>query len=189
MENGLGHRLGQRAFTEYGCFYCHSQEVRDPQYGPDMDRGWGPRRTVARDYIYEEVPLLGSTRIGPDFANYGWLADAKDAAGNVIKVPQWRNEPETDPKRPLVRNEAWIYQHLYNPRTLVGDSVCPPMPNLFELADMGSTPSANAVAVIGNRQLVPTTEARHIASYLLSLNRTHELKEAPIMIKPKEAKK
>lgn len=188
METELGRRTGERAFAEYGCFYCHSQQIRDKQYGPDVDRGWGPRRTVARDYIYESVPLLGATRIGPDFANYGWLGEEKDAAGNPVKVHLWRNEPESDPKKP-VRNEAWVYKHLYNPRTIVLDSNCPPMPGLFELADIGAAPSPDAVEVIGNRQLVPTAEARYIASYLLSLNRTHELKEAPITMKKKEAKK
>src|SRR5262245_14288734 len=63
MEGGLGQRLGQRIYMDQGCFYCHSQQVRDPQYGPDVERGWGPRRTVARDYIFEEVPLLGSSRL------------------------------------------------------------------------------------------------------------------------------
>lgn len=189
MEGGEGTRLGQRAYMEHGCFYCHSQQVRDFQYGPDMERGWGSRRTVARDYLYEEVPLLGSTRLGPDFANYGWLGEGKDAAGNPVKVHMWRNEPTDDPKKPLVRNEAWIYQHLFNPRILNSDSNCPPMPHLFELADTGAAPSPNAVGTIGNRQIIPIADARYLAAYLLSLNRTHDLNEAPTMIKPKEAKK
>jgi hypothetical protein len=36
---------------------------------------------------------------------------------------------------------------------------------------------------------VPTHEAEKLAAYLLSLDRSHELKEAPTVIKPKEAKK
>ncbi len=189
MEGGLGTRLGQSVYMQNGCYYCHSQQIRDPQYGPDMDRGWGSRRTVARDYIYEDVPLLGSTRMGPDFANYGWLGEAKDATGNPVKVRMWRNEPEGDSHRPSVRDEAWIYRHLYNPRTYVNDSFCPPMQHLFETVDVGAAPSPEAVEVIGNKQVVPTAEARYLANYLLSLNRTHDLKEAPTMIKPKEAKK
>ncbi len=189
MEGGLGQRLGQRVYMDNGCFYCHSQQVRDKQYGPDMARGWGPRRTVARDYIFEEVPLLGSMRIGPDFANYGWFRKVPDANGVETKVGMWRNEPENDTKKPVARNAAWIYKHLYNPVAIWNVSVCPPMPHLFDLADMGATPSPNAVAVIGNKQLVPNADARNLASYLLSLNRTPELKESPIVIKPKEAKK
>ena len=37
------------------------------------------RRTVARDYIFDNPPLLGSSRIGPDLANVG--------------SAKWRNEP------------------------------------------------------------------------------------------------
>jgi len=106
------HFAGREVYVSYGCFYCHSQQVRDPQYGPDMERGWGVRRTVARDYIHEDVPLIGSMRLGPDFANYG--------------SPTWRNEPENDSKKPAQRNEQWIYRHLFNPRTFVLDSKCPP---------------------------------------------------------------
>ena len=175
LENALGHRVGQGVFVENGCFYCHSQQVRDPQYGPDMERGWGPRRTVARDYIYEDVPLLGSSRLGPDFANYG--------------SGIWRNEPAGDTKAPAVRDAAWIYKHLYAPRTIVPNSNCPPHPFLFERKEVGEHPSPDAVAVDGNHQLVPTADARNLAKYLLSLNRSHELKEAPTIIKPKEAKK
>ena len=60
-----GH-IGRAVYVANGCIYCHTQEVRDPQYGPDLERGWGVRRTVARDYLFEDVPLLGSSRIGPD---------------------------------------------------------------------------------------------------------------------------
>ncbi len=37
--------------------------------------------------------------------------------------------------------------------------------------------------------MVPTIEAEKLAQYLLSLDHSHELKEAPTVIKPKEAKK
>lgn len=188
IEGGLGQRLGQRVYMDNGCFYCHTQQIRDPQYGPDAERGWGLRRTVARDYIYEAVPLLGSLRLGPDFANYGWTGTA--TVNNVeTKVPLWRNEPELDIKKPAVRDANWIYKHLYYPRTIVNNSSCPPMPGLFEWADMAAKPSPAAVKTEGNRQLVPTAEARNLALYLLSLNRSHPLKEAPVLITPKEAKK
>ena len=31
--------IGRDVYVSEGCFYCHSQQVRDPQYGPDMERG------------------------------------------------------------------------------------------------------------------------------------------------------
>jgi cytochrome c oxidase cbb3-type subunit 2 len=166
---------GEAVYVEYGCFYCHTQQVRDPQYGPDMERGWGVRRTVARDYIHETVPLLGSTRLGPDFANYG--------------SPTWRNEHENDLKKPAKRDAQWIYRHLFNPKTLISDSKCPPYRSLFERKLIGEKPSPNAAASDGTFEFIPTLEAEHLAKYLLSQDRSHEVKEAPIVIKPKEVAK
>ena len=169
------HLAGEAVYVEQGCFYCHTQQVRDPQYGPDMERGWGVRRTVARDYIHENVPLLGSMRLGPDFANFG--------------SPTWRNEHENDAKKPAWRDAQWIYRHLYNPRTLFSDSKCQPYRSLFEPKLIGEKPSPNAVASDGKYEFVPTREAEHLVQYLLALDRSHELKEAPTVIKPKEAAK
>ena len=169
------HFAGRDVYVSQGCFYCHSQQVRDPQYGPDMERGWGVRRTVARDYIHEDAPLLGSLRLGPDFANYG--------------SPTWRNEHENDSKKPAQRNEQWVYRHLFNPRIFVTDSKCPPYRFLFDRKRIGEKPSPNAAAADGDFEYVPTLEAENLAHYLLSLDRSHELKEAPIVIKPKEAAK
>ena len=167
--------LGRATYIANGCFYCHTQQVRDPQYGPDLERGWGVRRTVARDYMFEDVPLLGSSRIGPDFANYG--------SGT------WRNEPKDDPKKPEVRNAAWIYKHMFAPTTIVPDSKCPPQPFLFQKKEIGGAPSPDAVQVEGRYEWIPTAEMRNLAAYILGQNRSPALPEAPIVIKPKEEKK
>ena len=180
---------GRDVYVSEGCFYCHTQQVRDPQYGPDMERGWGSRRTVARDYLYEDVPLLGNMRLGPDLSNFGWTVKVAQKDGSEKSVGMWRNEPEDDPKRPAVRNAQWIYRHLFNPRTIFSDSKCPPYPFLFEKKEIGEKPSPNAVEFDGKYEFVPTHEAERLAHYLLSLDRTHELKEAPTVTKPKEAKK
>jgi cytochrome c oxidase cbb3-type subunit 2 len=181
--------LGRDVYVSLGCFYCHSQQVRDPQYGPDMERGWGSRRTVARDYIHEDVPLLGSMRLGPDLANFGWTAKVAQKDGTEKTVRMWRNEPADDPKKPAERNEQWIYRHLFNPRIVFSDSKCPPHRSLFERKRIGESPSPKAAAVEGDFEYLPTPEAMHLAQYLLSLDRSHELKEAPTIIKPQEAKK
>ena len=180
---------GRDVYVSEGCFYCHSQQVRDPQYGPDMERGWGSRRTVARDYIHEDVPLLGSVRLGPDFSNFGWTVKVAQKDGSEKSAGMWRNEHEDDPKKPAARNEQWIYRHLYNPRAVFSDSKCPPYRHLFETKEIGEKLSPNAVAHNDTHQVLPTHEAERLAQYLLSLDRTHELKEAPTVIKPKEAKK
>jgi cytochrome c oxidase cbb3-type subunit II len=179
LEHSSGDRLGERIYVENGCFYCHSQQLRDPQYGPDIERGWGPRRTVARDYIYQDTPLLGSTRLGPDLSNYGW----RDNEGKRF----WRNEQANDPLKPTIRDAMFIYKHLFNPRNRVSNSTCPSYLNLFEQRDIGAGVSPEAVAVDGGKQWIPKADARYLAMYLLSLDRSHELKEAPLP--NKEAKK
>jgi cytochrome c oxidase cbb3-type subunit II len=167
--------IGRATYMANGCFYCHTQQVRDPQYGPDLQRGWGVRRSVARDYIFEEVPLLGSTRFGPDFSNYG--------SGS------WRNEPVDDPKKPATRNAAWIYRHMFEPRSIVNDSQCPPQRFLFERREIGGAPSPDAAHVEGRYEWVPTAEMRNLAAYILGQNRSFAVPEAPTIIQPKEEKK
>lgn len=167
--------IGKIVYAANGCFYCHTQQVRDPQYGPDLERGWGVRRSVARDYIFEDVPLLGSSRLGPDLANYG--------------SSTWRNEPSDDPKKPEIRNAAWIYRHMFAPRTIVSDSNCPPQPFLFERRPVGGAPSPEAVKVEGRHEWVPTPAMRELAAYVLGQNRNYPVPEAPAVIKPKEEKK
>ena len=39
--------------------------------GPDLARGWGRRRTVAEDYLFDSPVMPGSQRVGPDLANVG----------------------------------------------------------------------------------------------------------------------
>lgn len=105
---------GARVYATEGCIYCHTQQVRDVQNGRDQDRGWGMRRTVARDYIYDLRPFLGSSRLGPDLANVG--------------SRKWRNEDETDTRKPLKRDASWHYLHLYKPTAIISQSNMPPVP-------------------------------------------------------------
>ena len=62
---------GRKVYQQNGCMYCHSQQVRSEKYGnwwedghmktgADIKRGWGARRTVSRDYLYDRPILLGN---------------------------------------------------------------------------------------------------------------------------------
>src|SRR4051812_7994171 len=64
-------RRGAEVYRANNCAACHTQMVRPAELGSDLDRGWGRRRSVARDYIFDEPVMLGSQRIGPDLANFG----------------------------------------------------------------------------------------------------------------------
>ena len=159
---------GRKVYVSEGCYYCHTQQVRDSQSGSDIDRGWGARRTVARDYIYDSPVALGLIRNGPDLANIG-NQDLVDAS--------------THDKR--WKDAAWQYEHLYNPRAKVDESIMPSFKYLFKKQKIAGQRSMDALKLEGadaeevgaDSEIVPTTEAKDLVAYLLSLDRSHALKE------------
>jgi cytochrome c oxidase cbb3-type subunit 2 len=160
---------GRETYRAEGCIYCHSQQVRDLQNGTDLVRGWGERRTVARDYIFEQPPFLGSTRLGPDLANVG--------------SAKWRNEDPTDPRRPAKRDARWHLLHLYAPKTIITESNMPPYRYLFETRKISGQKSVDALDLTGELapapgfEVVPRPEAVALVGYLLSLDRSHPVAE------------
>lgn len=167
----VGMNAGRDVYRAEGCVYCHTQQIRDEQNGTDIARGWGTRRTVARDYIFEKTPFLGSMRIGPDLANVG--------------SPKWRNEPEGENAKfkPAKRDVAWHLLHLYAPTTVVTNSNMPPYRYLFKTQKIGGQKSNYALPLTGKDapapgyEVVPTDEALDLVNYLMSLNKSHPLKE------------
>jgi cytochrome c oxidase cbb3-type subunit 2 len=168
VEN-RGAEKGRAVYQAEGCVYCHSQQVRDVQNGTDLERGWGERRTVARDYIFEQPPFLGSTRLGPDLANVG--------------SAKWRNEALDDPRKPTKRDAKWHLLHLYAPATVITESNMPPYRYLFEKKKISGQKSADALNLTGKLapeegwEVVPKQEAKDLVAYLLSLDRSHPVKE------------
>ena len=62
-------KQGREIYISQGCIYCHTQQVREKGYGGDIKRGWGNRRSVPRDYIFDHPHQLGTMRTGPDLAS------------------------------------------------------------------------------------------------------------------------
>ena len=157
---------GRKVYVSMGCVTCHTQAVRDAHTGSDIDRKWGTRRSVARDYIYDRPVLLGSVRNGPDLTNVGTR----------------------------MTNASWHYKHLYNPRSVSPGSIMPPFPFLFEKRKIVGQRSDDALNLTGDEappagyEIVPTAEAKSLVGYLLSMNRTHALNEVKEMIKENPAK-
>jgi len=160
---------GRAVYVSQGCVACHTEQVRDPSEGADIERGWGVRRTVARDYIYEQPVLLGSMRNGPDLANIG---------------------TRKDPDNPDKYTVAWHYLHLYNPQGVVPGSIMPSYRFLFEKRKIAGQVDAEALKLTGadappaGYQIVPTSEARDLVAYLTTLDHSHPLKEAGPNVQP-----
>ena len=158
-NSGIAAR-GRKVYVAEGCFYCHTQQVRGGQAGSDIDRGWGKRQTVARDYIYTDPVVLGLTRNGPDLANEG----TQQIDGKPIDA-------------------AWHYAHLYNPRSKVEGSFMPSFSYLFEPKKIVGQRSEDALKLEGvyapanGYEVVPTSDAKALVAYLMSLDRSHALKE------------
>jgi len=154
---------GRAVYVSQGCVTCHTEQVRDPSEGADIARGWGVRRTVARDYIYEKPALLGYMRFGPDLANIGSRKDKDD---------------------PDKYTAAWHYKHLYDPRETSPGSIMPSYKFLFETQKIAGQEDADALkfanddAPPAGYQIVPGPEARALVAYLTTLDHSHPLKEA-----------
>jgi len=127
--------------------------------GPDIARGWGKRRSVAEDFLYDSPVMPGSQRIGPDLANVGSrLPDAN-----------------------------WHLLHLYNPKIVAG-SPMPPYRFLFEKRRIERAPSPDALQLTGDLapvkdyEIVPKPAARALAAYLTSLHANAPLFNAPLTL-------
>jgi cbb3-type cytochrome oxidase cytochrome c subunit len=125
--------------------------------GPDMARGWGRRRSVAQDYLYDLPVQPGSRRAGPDLANVGL------------------RQPDVN----------WQLRHLYAPAADIPGSTMPPYRFLFALRKVGKQPSASALQLSGDFappagfEIVPTDDAQALAAYLVSLRAGAPLFESP----------
>jgi len=153
-RSGLAQQ-GREVYRANGCIYCHSQQVRPAGFGADEARNWGPRRTVARDYLFDKPVMLGTMRTGPDLSNIGLRQTSV----------------------------AWHYSHLYNPQSTSKGSIMPPFPFLFEKRKIGARPSPEALklppelAPPSGYEVVPRSEGRMLVQYLLSLKANAPLPE------------
>ena len=152
---------GHLEYIQLGCVSCHSQQVRRVELGKDLERGFGQRVSVPRDYIMQSNVVLGYTRLGPDLSNVG--ARIKDL--------------------------NWHLLHLYNPQITSPGSLMPPFPFLFETVEISETTATDSALVFpeGNpytpkegMAIIPTKRAIALVEYLLNLDIHYNLPEAVI---------
>ncbi|MEM1157594.1 MAG: cbb3-type cytochrome c oxidase subunit II [Verrucomicrobiota bacterium] len=192
---------GEDVYLAQGCVYCHSQQVRDLHQGSDLLRGWGGRRSVARDYMFKSSATLGYMRLGPDLSNIGSaqriikkmklyelerFADKDwkwETAEERIKNSAALREEYSDQEWKIVENEyeKYLLQRLYAPRGLHEWSLMPSYKSLFKEIPVVGMPSVHAVEtdqVKAGFQAVPGPEAEALIAYLMSLDQGYALPEA-----------
>ncbi|NYT61759.1 cytochrome c [Alcaligenaceae bacterium] len=109
-----------------------------------VDQVFG-RPSAPGDFAFSTPELLGSERTGPDLTNIG--------------------------KRQS--SEIWQYMHLYNPRSVVPQSVMPSFPWLFKVVD--EAPKDIQAVPIPKKYapprgaVIPSRDAQALVAYLLSL--------------------
>lgn len=146
---------GRAVYVANGCVYCHSQQPRDVSLAPDASRGWG-RASVAADYHYDQPHLLGTMRTGPDLFNI------------AARQP----------------SEDWHLGHLYQPRAYTAGSTMPGFPFLFTEQDAPARAGQKAIMLPPayakpGVTVVPTQKALDLVAYLLSLDHTYPVIDAP----------
>lgn len=151
---------GKMIYIREGCVACHTQQVRNV----DMDAVFGNRPSMAADYARDKrlnvwqntATLMGSERTGPDLTNVGARQSSID----------------------------WQYSHLYNPRSVVPESVMPSYKWMFDVKqNLGPNdhevrvPDKFRIGIQG--KIVPNQDAQDLVAYLLSLKQAELPKSIP----------
>ena len=156
---------GELVYRDLGCAACHTQQVRRPDFGADQERGWGDRQTVARDYIFQARPQLGSLRYGPDLANLGGRKPTPPDHDDLLKL-LYAGTPDHP-----------SYRFLFETRKIVGQRSSEALNLVDELA-----PRAGY-------EVVPSERAESLVAYLENLKIGYEYPEAHPVEPTTEAKK
>jgi cytochrome c oxidase cbb3-type subunit 2 len=167
---------GERVYAANGCVYCHTQQVRPATSGADLVRGWGTahdednkaitRRTYPRDYIWDHQVFLGNSRDGADLTNVG------------------DRHPDA----------AELYRYLYSPDPTNRHSNMPAYRFLFNTRRITGMPSQDALilnsadAPPAGYEIVPTSDAKALVAYLLSLKNDYHLPDEKGPVPPPEPK-
>ncbi len=106
------------------------------------------RPSAPGDFAYQTPELLGSERTGPDLTNVG---NAKPS-------------------------DVWQYMHLYDPRSVVPESIMPNFKFLFRV--LATVPPGETAVPIPapfapkDGKVIPTPQAKALVAYLLALKQT-----------------
>lgn len=146
---------GKMVYISEGCQACHTQQVRSNA----IDQPWGERPAIPADFANNTrmnfwrntASVLGSERTGPDLTNIG----------------------ERQP------GDLWHLLHLYNPRSVVKESIMPAYPWLFREVDKVEYGQREInvpedYAPENGKKVITTQKVDDLVDYLISL------KQAPV---------
>jgi len=120
-------------------------------------------------------------------------APASAAAASASPSPSAATAADTTVSpggAPPQYSAAWHHLHLYSPRSLTLDSNMPAYHFLYEKGRVSGERSADALKLTGpdapsdEWEIVPSYDAKCLVAYLMSLDQSHELKEAKLTAVP-----
>lgn len=186
-------KRGEEIYAREGCAQCHTQVIRPDYAGIDQfKKGWGKdrgdamvptRQTNMWDYMHEDFAMIGQRRIGPDLANAGYRFDGTTTETDPAKV-----------KAEKLRALNDFYLYLYAPRARREWSISPGYRDLFVTRPKEGAGSELAVKLPANLapaeglEIVPSSDARALADYVLGLKRDQPIPVSITGAKPKESK-
>lgn len=153
-------KRGQLVYQQMGCAQCHTQIIRPSFIGVDpFKKGWGGEQTAqgmpetrpstAWDYLGEDFAMIGQRRLGPDLANAGYR----------------------------IKSAGDLHLMLYAPRAVKPWSNHPNFSSLYDSVAIESTPRGDALpipaklSIPAGQQIVPNSDAKALAEYVLGLKR------------------
>ncbi len=153
-------KRGEEIYGRMGCAQCHTQIIRFSANGADQfKKGWGAeqkakgmvetRESTPWDYLGEDFAMIGQRRIGPDLANAGYRFASADDVHVFLFAPKAVHHWTKHPKYPSLYDEVAV------------ESVV--------RVDALKLPAS--VGVPEGQQIVPNSDAKALAEYLLSLKR------------------
>lgn len=161
------------------------------------------------------APAAATASAAPASATPAAAASPMPAAGAAAPLPVLGTTPATSAQtaattaliedvsgltasgEPLPNTAAWHHRHLYNPRSLMQNSIMPAYRFLYEKRPIGGVSSPDALNFAGGDvdapkegwEIVPSYDAKCLVAYLMSRDQSHPLKEAksPVVGAPAKA--
>ena len=118
---------GRDVYVAQGCASCHTQNVR-----PVLADAALGNVSQAGDYAFEDAPLLGDARVGPDLFNVGTRSpfNTCDGVKTYLRDPRalrpWSNSPSYDHLDERELNDLASYIVHLRPANAAGPDTCDP---------------------------------------------------------------